>query len=161
MFVAGLETDIAMMRSAVAPAFWAATGGVVLPMLAGSLLARNFGFSWQEAIFIGTILTATSVTITAQTLMNLKQLRSKAGSTILGAAVIDDVLGLIVLSLVIAVAPQMGTGSAMSWRALTVTLTKMAVCLATLFWFGPLATRWILSQAARLHGHHVEVSAAV
>ena len=81
MFVAGLETDIAMMRTAVAPAFWAATGGVILPMLGGSLLARQFGFSWQEAIFIGTILTATSVTITAQTLMNLKQLQSKAGST--------------------------------------------------------------------------------
>jgi Na+:H+ antiporter len=161
MFVAGLETDIAMMRSAVAPAFWAATGGVVLPMFAGSLLARHFGFGWQEAIFIGTILTATSVTITAQTLMNLKQLRSKAGSTILGAAVIDDVLGLIVLSLVIAIAPQMVSGGAMSWRALAVTLTKMTVCLVTLFWFGPPATRWILRQAARLHAHHTEVASAL
>lgn len=71
MFVAGLETDVAMMRSAVAPAFWAASGGVILPMLGGTAHAREFGFSWQEAIFIGTILTATSVTITAQTLMNL------------------------------------------------------------------------------------------
>ena len=74
-------------------------------MFAGALLARKFGFSWPEAIFIGTILTATSVTITAQTLMNLGQLRSKAGSTVLGAAVIDDVLGLVVLSLVVAINP--------------------------------------------------------
>ena len=161
MFVAGLETDIAMMRTAVAPAFWAATGGVILPMLGGSLLARQFGFSWQEAIFIGTILTATSVTITAQTLMNLKQLQSKTGSTILGAAVIDDVLGLIVLSLVIAIAPQVASGGAMSWRSLVITLTKMAVCLVTLFWFGPPVTRWILRQAARLHGHHTEVASAL
>jgi len=161
MFVAGVETDIAMMRSAVAPAFWAATGGVILPMVAGSLLAHHFGFSWQQAIFIGTILTATSVTITAQTLLNLKQLRSKAGSTILGAAVIDDVLGLIVLSLVIALAPQMVSGSTTSWRALTMTLTKMAVCLVSLFWFGPPVTRWILKQAARLHGHHTEVASAL
>ncbi len=161
MFVAGLETDVAMMRSAVAPAFWAATGGVILPMLGGTALARQFGFSWQEAIFIGTILTATSVTITAQTLMNLKQLRSKAGSTILGAAVIDDVLGLIVLSLVIAIAPQMTSGAAMSWGALAVTLTKMSVCLVLLFWLGPPLTRWVLRQASIIHGHHTEVAAAL
>ena len=161
MFVAGLETDVAMMRSAVAPAFWAASGGVILPMLGGTALAREFGFSWQEAIFIGTILTATSVTITAQTLMNLKQLRSKAGSTILGAAVIDDVLGLIVLSLVIAIAPQMTSGASLSWGALAVTLTKMTVCLVLLFWLGPPLTRWVLRQASLLHGHHTEVASAL
>jgi Na+:H+ antiporter len=161
MFIAGLETDVAMMRNAVAPAFWAATGGVVLPMLAGSVVARQLGFNWQEAIFIGTILTATSVTITAQTLMNLKQLRTKVGSTILGAAVIDDVLGLIVLSLVIAIAPQMTSGGSMSWHALVLTLTRMVICLVLFFWLGPPITRWMLRQASRLHGHHTEVAAAL
>src|SRR5262245_10265934 len=161
MFIAGLETDVAMMRNAVAPAFWAATGGVVLPMFVGSVAARQFGFTWQEAIFIGTILTATSVTITAQTLMNLKQLRTKVGSTILGAAVIDDVLGLIVLSLVIAIAPQMTSGESMSWQALVLTLTKMVICLVLFFWLGPTVTRWTLKQASRLHGHHTEVAAAL
>jgi Kef-type K+ transport system membrane component KefB len=57
-----------------------------------------------EAIFVGTILTATSVSISAQTLMELGVLRSKEGSTILGAAVIDDVMGIIVLSMVVAFA---------------------------------------------------------
>src|SRR5258708_2797237 len=161
MFMAGLETDVAMMRSAVAPAFWAATGGVILPMLGGCLLSRKFGFTWPEAIFIGTILTATSVTITAQTLINLQQLRSKAGSTILGAAVIDDVLGLIVLSLVIALTPQITSGSALSCSALSLTLGKMAVCLVTLLWSVPYLTRWIFRQAAKLHGHHKEVAAAL
>ena len=111
MFVAGVETDISMMRRTVAPAFWAATGGVILPMVGGYLLSRSFGFSTAEAVFIGTILTATSVTITAQALMNLNQFRSKVGSTILGAAVIDDVLGLIVLSGVIALAPLAVSGA--------------------------------------------------
>ena len=86
-------------------------------MAGGYALSRMFGFNNAEAMFIGTILTATSVTITAQALMNLNQLRSKVGSTILGAAVIDDVLGLIVLSVVIALAPQMTGASGMSWRA--------------------------------------------
>ena len=161
MFVAGLETDMAMMRTAVAPAFWAATGGVILPMAGGAYFSRKAGFSWQEAIFIGTILTATSVTITAQTLINLKRLRSKAGSTILGAAVIDDVLGLIVLSVVIAIAPQLRAGGLTPWRDLTITIAEMAVCLTLLFWLGPPVTRWIFRQAARLHGHHTEAASAL
>jgi len=161
MFLAGLETDVDMMRSAVAPAFWAATGGVILPMVGGAFLAHAAGYSWQHAIFIGTILTATSVTITAQTLMNLKQLQSKAGSTILGAAVIDDVLGLIVLSVVIALAPSFAHSGAASWRGLAVTLGRMVLCLALLGFVGPPFVRWVFRCAERLHGSHTEVSAAL
>jgi Na+:H+ antiporter len=161
MFVAGLETDMAMMRTTVAPAFWAAAGGVVLPMAGGAYLARLFHFSWPEAVFIGTILTATSVTITAQTLMNLKQLRSRSGSTILSAAVIDDVMGLIVLSLVIALAPQMAGSGHASWREMSFTILKMAICMITMFWFGPPITKWVMHRATRLHGHHVEAAAAL
>lgn len=159
MFVAGLETDTGMMRKTVAAAFWAAAGGVVLPMAAGAFLARKFGFSWPEAVFLGTILTATSVTITAQTLMNIGQLRSKAGSTILGAAVIDDILGLIVLSLVVATT-QIAPGQDPP-RQLAIMLLKMAACLVTMFCFGPPAVRWILRRAGKLHGHHTEVASAL
>ncbi len=80
MFIAGVETDLSMMRRTVLPAFLAGMGGVALPMAGGYLLARRFGFSPFEAIFIGTILTATSVTITAQVLLNLGRLKSKVGS---------------------------------------------------------------------------------
>jgi Kef-type K+ transport system membrane component KefB len=93
--------------------------------------------------------------------MNLNQLRSKVGSTILGAAVIDDVLGLIVLSLVIAIAPTMASGNAASWNSLSITLLKMVICLATMFLIGPSLTRWAMRQAARLHGHHTEVAVAL
>lgn len=161
MFVAGLETDVTMMRSTVAPAFWAATGGVVLPMAGGYALSRAFGLNTAESIFIGTILTATSVTITAQALMNLNQLRSRVGSTILGAAVIDDVLGLIVLSVVIALAPQMASNGDSSWSALATIILRMVVCLVTMGWLGPRVTRWALKQAARLHGHHTEAAVAL
>jgi Kef-type K+ transport system membrane component KefB len=150
-----------MMRSAVAPAFWAATGGVILPMAGGYALSRTFGFSTAESVFIGTILTATSVTITAQALMNLKQLRTKIGSTILGAAVIDDVLGLIVLSVVIALAPQMAQAGPISWGGLAMILGRMVLCLMTLVVFGPWVTRWSLKYAARLHGDHTEAAVAL
>src|SRR5439155_4084447 len=82
--------------------------------MGGAAAARQFGYGWGEGFFIGAVLTATSVSISAQTLMELKSLRSREGSTILGAAVIDDVMGIIVLSLVVAF---VGSGAASSGAA--------------------------------------------
>ncbi|MEE8349448.1 MAG: cation:proton antiporter [Acidobacteriota bacterium] len=130
MFVAGMETDLAAMKKVGKVAFWAAIGGVLLPFSGGLWATTYFGYSlYWEAIFVGTILTATSVSISAQTLMELKVLRSKEGTTILGAAVIDDVLGIIVLGVVTALsavgaaedAETAGIGSVLSiifWMAL-------------------------------------------
>lgn len=111
MFLAGLETNLKQMLKVGATAFWSAVGGVMLPLFFGSLTAYIFlrlglSLTSYEVIFIGTILTATSVSISAQTLMELKQLRSREGTTIIGAAVIDDVLGLMLLSFVIAFKPK-------------------------------------------------------
>ena len=72
MFIAGLETDLKGLLKVGKVAFWAAFGGVVLPMAAGTAISRYFGYGWQESVFIGTILTATSVSITAQTLLELR-----------------------------------------------------------------------------------------
>jgi len=110
MFMAGLETDLKQMMRVGKVALYAAIGGVVGPMLAGTAAGYIFSvwgleFNLYECIFIGTILTATSVSISAQTLMELGRLKSKEGTTILGAAVIDDVIGIIVLSVVIALKP--------------------------------------------------------
>ncbi len=102
MFIAGLETDLAKMREVGKAACWTAICGVILPLGLGIAVATLFGLTLTESIFIGTVLTATSVSITAQTLMEIGRLAGKEGMTILGAAVIDDVLGIIVLSFVIA-----------------------------------------------------------
>ena len=111
MFVAGLETDLEEMRRVGKVAFWSAAGGVVLPMAGGAVTAVAFGLPlFWEGIFIGTILTATSVSISAQTLLELGVLRSKEGMTILGAAVIDDVMGIIVLSVVVALTHASDSG---------------------------------------------------
>jgi Kef-type K+ transport system membrane component KefB len=101
MFIAGMETDVAQMRRVGLPAFLAASGGVALPMGGGIALGYAFGMGTAESFFLGTILTATSVGITAQTLSELGRLQSREGSAIMAAAVIDDVLGVIVLSLVL------------------------------------------------------------
>jgi Kef-type K+ transport system membrane component KefB len=115
MFLAGLETDFERMKKVGKTAFWAAVGGVLGPFFFGIGAAWLFmklgiGFTPYEVIFIGTILTATSVSISAQVLMEIKMIRSKEGVTILGAAVIDDVLGIILLSFVIAFKPAAGGG---------------------------------------------------
>ena len=148
MLVAGLETDIQEMRRVGKTAFWSALGGVVLPLVGGALTAVAFGLPlFWEGIFIGTILTATSVSISAQTLIELGALRTREGSTILGAAVIDDVIGIIVLSLVVAAAGASAAGLDPAQIAF------LALRIAVFFGIGIAAGRWmtpLLQWASRL-----------
>ena len=126
LFVAGLETDLVMMRHVGKVAFWSALGGVVLPLVCGTMTAIAFGLPlYWEAIFVGAILTATSVSISAQTLLEIGALRTREGSTILGAAVIDDVMGIIVLSLVVALARAASNG--VDWTVVGTVLVRTAI----------------------------------
>ncbi len=100
MFMAGVETDLTEMRRVGAAAMLVACGGVVLPLAGGAWLAHLWGYGWAASIFLGVVLTATSVSVTAQTLRELGKLRTRAGTVVLGAAVIDDVLGIVLLSVV-------------------------------------------------------------
>lgn len=148
MFVAGLETDVAELRRVGKVAFWSAFGGVVLPMAGGALTAVAFGYPlYWEGIFIGAILTATSVSISAQTLLELGALRTREGSTIVGAAVIDDVMGIIVLSLVVAFAKASSDG--VNLVEIGLVALRIATFFATAVWAG----RWlapVLRRARRL-----------
>lgn len=108
MFSAGLETDIKDLLKTGPVAFAVACMGVLVPLVGGTLLYMVFyGFSpigsdeFYKALFTGTILTATSVSITVQALREMGHLKGKIGTTIVSAAVIDDVIGIIVLTFVI------------------------------------------------------------
>lgn len=103
LFLAGLETDIEEFKSVGIPAFLVALGGVIVPFVTGYYLSSWFGYERTEALFLGGVLTATSVGLTASILMEMKQLRTKEGTAILAAAVVDDVLGIIVLTTLIAI----------------------------------------------------------
>ena len=98
MFIAGIETDIERMREASTTAFIVALSGVIWPFLLGAGVGHLFGLSWTTACFLGGALTATSVSISARTLMDAGQMASPEATIILGAAVIDDVMGLFVLA---------------------------------------------------------------
>jgi Kef-type K+ transport system membrane component KefB len=124
---AGLETNVAAMRQVGKPALFAAVGGVVLPFLLGYAAASVFGLSVAAALFCGAILTATSVGITARSLQDLGMINGKPGLTILGAAVIDDVLGLVVLALV---AADTGRGAAPAAVLIPMLITVVVAALA-------------------------------
>lgn len=98
MFMAGLETHIERMREASVTAFLVALSGVIWPFFLGAAAAHMLGLPWTTACFLGGALTATSVSISARTLMDAGRMASPEASVILGAAVIDDVMGLFVLA---------------------------------------------------------------
>ncbi|MEY7998878.1 cation:proton antiporter [Clostridium sp. Mt-5] len=109
MFLVGIETNIEEFKKAGLSSFIIAVAGIVLPFILGTLSAYIFFSNFLENIFIGVILTATSVSITVETLKELGKLNTRVGTNILGAAVIDDILGLILISVVIAVAQTSGS----------------------------------------------------
>ena len=108
MFSAGLETDLKELKKCGKASFIIAVLGVLLPLVGGlvvaGLFAGNLAHMTQkellENIFIGVVLTATSVSITVETLREMGKLKSPSGTAILGAAVIDDVLGIIILTVI-------------------------------------------------------------
>ena len=100
MFLAGLDTEMDTMKRLGKKAFLVATGGALLPLFGGTLVARLFNFDFKTSIFVGTILTATSISITVQTLLELGKLKTAEGNIILAAAVIDDIIGILLLAVV-------------------------------------------------------------
>ncbi|MBU7014797.1 MAG: cation:proton antiporter [Theionarchaea archaeon] len=100
MFLAGLETDLEEMKKTGLVSLLAALGGVGLPFCLAFLVGYSYGWNTVDSLFLGTILTATSVGITVRTLMDIGKLNTSVGMTILGAAVIDDVIGIIVFTVV-------------------------------------------------------------
>lgn len=141
MFIAGLEVDVAEMRKSGRASTLGGVLGVVVPFALGLLAARWFGYEWSTAVFVGLILTATSVSISAQTLMELNALRTRVGLTLLGAAVVDDVLVILLLSIVLAVGA--GGGGPMD---VALVVIKMALYLTGAIVLGI----WALPRLERL-----------
>ncbi|HEU5097533.1 MAG TPA: cation:proton antiporter, partial [Roseiflexaceae bacterium] len=149
MFMAGLEIDLDEMRKSGKIAVFAGVLGVLAPLVLGFGAALPFGYALTQALFIGLLLTATSVSISAQTLLELGKLRSRVGLALLGAAVVDDVLVILILSVFVALAS--GSGSLLDVLAI---VARMALFLSGVVLIGvrlipPLVdrvARWPISQ---------------
>lgn len=109
MFHAGLETDIKELKKMGVASLCIAVLGVILPLVVGTVVYSAFfgmedHIAMLKAVFTGVVLTATSVSITVEALREMGKLNSSVGSVILGAAQIDDILGIIILTVVSGVA---------------------------------------------------------
>ncbi len=143
MFIAGLEVDLEAMAESGRSAILAGIMGVLTPVLLGPLVMGLFGYSLQHGIFIGLVLAATSVSISAQTLMELGVLRTRVGTVLLGAAVADDILVILFLSLFTALTIGGGSGAA----AVALVLVRMVAFLLLALWVGrrlvPRVVPWV------------------
>lgn len=100
LFLIGLETDLERLLSVGGPATAVAVVGVVLPFLGGAAFGHFLGLPPMVSVFLGASLTATSVGITARVLSDLGHLHDDESQVILGAAVVDDIIGLVILTIV-------------------------------------------------------------
>lgn len=103
--------------------------GIILPWIAGYFLGYFFGYGFKESMLIGVALTATSIAITAKVLEEMKKLNTPAAKAIIGAAVIDDVLGLLALSVTI----QSTTGDIEVVEILTIAIKATVFLIAGIF----------------------------
>ena len=132
LFNSGLESDLKLFLKYSKQATIVAIGGMTLPFILGLAVMVSFGYSSNfadsQAIFMGTVLTATSIGITVRVLNELKKLASPEGITILGAAVLDDVLGILLLTIVV--------GMASSTENLTLIDISIIIVKTLGFWLG-------------------------
>ena len=156
MFSAGLETDIQKLKKSGLASLVIALLGVIVPCVGGALIAHFFTYStgitaeaaMYRNIFIGVILTATSVSITVETLREMGKLSTDAGNAILGAAVIDDVLGIIALTIITTLGGQNGGGETPSIGLVLLKILLFFVfAIVVAFVFGKLYYKWTENAA--------------
>lgn len=146
MFLAGLELHLDELRENMHIAAISGTLGVVGPVLLGYFVGISFDMTTSAAIFLGLTLGATSVSISAQTLIELKALRTRVGLGLLGAAVFDDILIILLLSVFLA----FQGGGASGGISILWIIVRMALFVLASFLFGMRVLPWIIRQITKL-----------
>jgi Kef-type K+ transport system membrane component KefB len=147
LFEAGLSTNIKEFARAGGWAALVAALGVLFPYLFGYLIFRYFGMHEHSAIFAGAVLTATSVGITARVFLDLKKLDTKEAKIVLGAAVIDDVIGLVIL----AVVSSLVEGNSVGFGTIMAISGKAVLFLALVVGIGLLVLPFIFKYIKKMH----------
>lgn len=169
LFLVGLETNASLFMKHFWKSLGIAIGGVILPFLFGAWATVQFGFAESfmdaPALFMGAIMVATSVGITARVLSDLNKLDTPEGSSILAAAVIDDVLGILVLAAVLGIAGSAGIHGAESsagidWGHLGTIALKAFGFLAVVSAIGIFAGKKFSSLMLKLEGRNYAALAA-
>ena len=163
LFDVGLESDFASMLQVGSSSLLVAVLGVIAPMVLGYLVTRAFfpDHSGLADWFVGATLCATSVGITARVLNDLGRTRSKVGRIILGAAVIDDVLGLVVLAVVVGVIGAADRGVAFDAGSVGIIVGKAVLFLGAAVAVGRWLSKRVFAFAARMHGEGLLLTGAI
>ncbi|MCE5314158.1 MAG: cation:proton antiporter [Armatimonadota bacterium] len=151
LFQVGLESDLDKMMKVGMSALFVATLGVVAPFFLGWGVAAYFlpHESLYVHLFIGATLCATSVGITARVLMDLGRIQTPEARIILGAAVIDDVQGLVILAVVSGIIQAAGTGATMSSLAILMIVVKATAFLVGALFIGTRLAPYVFRLASR------------
>ncbi|HDR3489949.1 TPA: cation:proton antiporter [Bacillus wiedmannii] len=140
MFMAGLETDLEELNANRNSSLAVALGGIILPFLGGYVSGLVMGMEQGNAVFLGLLLCATSVSISVQTLRDLGKMKTRESTTMLGAAVFDDILVVILLAFAMSF---LGTDDV----NLTMVILKKVVFFASIILIGwkgvPAIMRWL------------------
>lgn len=153
MFIAGLESDLSLLKKYLKPAVVVALAGILLPIIVMGVAADLFGLQWFESLFIGVIFAATSVSISVAVLREYQQLGSKEGATILGAAVADDIGAVMALSILISM--NGGAGAEVGHGSLLFTLLKQVLFFGGAY----LLIRWLAPTLMHLAGQLLTIAA--
>lgn len=154
MFIAGLETDVESLKQNRNSSIAVAVGGVIAPLVCFYLAGLIIGMEQRHALFLGLLFSATSVSISAQTLKELGQLKSRESATILGAAVLDDILVVIVLAV-------MMSSLTVAQVSLSLIIGKKLLFFAAITLLGWKVVPWMLRILAPLPVSEAVISAAL
>lgn len=140
MFMAGLETDLDELNKNRNSSLAVAVGGIILPFVGGYGAGLVVGMDHSHAIFLGLLLCATSVSISVQTLRDLGKMKSRESTTILGAAVVDDILVVILLAFAMSL---LGTGDVNLVEVIVKKVIFFAVIIVVSWKGVPMIMRWL------------------
>ena len=144
LFAVGLETRLDDLRKVGRSAFLVGVLGVIVPFVLGTLWAHYEGFDWTKALFVAAAFVATSAGITARVLQELGALQRIESRVILGAAVIDDILAMLLLGVV----TSLQTGGGVNIASIGIVLAQAIAFVAIIGWVG--------TRVARHKGHWIE-----
>ncbi|MDI7251073.1 MAG: cation:proton antiporter, partial [Actinomycetota bacterium] len=147
LFMAGLEIDLTTMRRMGMASLVVAIFGVAVPMAAGTLIFRAAGESLRSAVFIGGIMTATSIGLTLRSLMDMGKFRTREGTTVVTAAVIDDVIGIFILTVLVSVVT---VGEFPSTLHVLRLLGLMTLFFAAVISLGFWGSKWLTRLVSRM-----------
>ncbi|WP_125764616.1 cation:proton antiporter [Levilactobacillus mulengensis] len=146
MFIAGLESDLQLLKRYLKPSVLVALMGVLIPVLGTYAVGMFYNLGVTESLFISVIFAATSVSISVEVLKEMNALNSREGTTILGAAVVDDVLAVVILSVLVSTTGTAVGESAAQSSSLLLTTIEQVIYFAAIY----LVVRWLAPYMAKI-----------